>query len=532
MLSIVVALRNDDHGENMLHRTQIFLDGLTYWHQKFDWDIEIIIVEWNPPEDQPRLREVLLDPDGLVRYIEVPPEIHNELANSDVFPLYQMIAKNVGIRRARGKWILATNPDLLFTEYLAWFLSEEDLQEDSFYRVTRFDTEKRRIPLDTYPAVPDWIKYCEQHIYRVTRPAQQLHTAACGDFTLLARDQWHKLRGYPEWPIWSTHIDGVLLSMAFTGGLKQAIIENPARIYHLAHTKAGDSRNPNEEFPFPRLSHAKHYNSICQMMIDNKTPWIVNDENWGFADCEEEQIAPNAIRLMEGIRPSRYQQWISVLRALQARPNYNDQTPESLEFLAELIEIYKPTKIIELGVAYGLSLRTWIYATEDTDIPIVALDYGMQAFQDSLTLLPIPMKNPKRISLQQGNALTAHFLDFWNKDDRVLFYIDIHGERQMWYLLQNVVPLLPTGSIVAIDDLWYSPKLLTKESAQAFRTETVLPQTDPGRTGPNSFAPYWGGGSFMGYPEVKALMKWTDKNEIPLRFKLGVKTIYFIVERT
>src|SRR5262249_12417724 len=33
-----------------------------------------------------------------------------------------------------------------------------------------------------------------------------LHTNACGDFTLLAREDWARLRGYAEWPIFSWHL--------------------------------------------------------------------------------------------------------------------------------------------------------------------------------------------------------------------------------------------------------------------------------------------------------------------------------------
>ena len=70
----------------------------------------------NPPADKPPLVEALQWPADLgpcvVRVITVPHEIHARMAHSDALPLFQMIAKNVGIRRARGKFVLATNiPD-------------------------------------------------------------------------------------------------------------------------------------------------------------------------------------------------------------------------------------------------------------------------------------------------------------------------------------------------------------------------------------------------------------------------------------
>ena len=58
-----------------------------------------------------------------VRFIEVPPEVHRRFAHAEALPLYQMIAKNVGIRRARGQFVLATNIDILFSNELARFLA-------------------------------------------------------------------------------------------------------------------------------------------------------------------------------------------------------------------------------------------------------------------------------------------------------------------------------------------------------------------------------------------------------------------------
>jgi hypothetical protein len=59
-----------------------------------------------------------------VRFIQVPPEIHRKFRHADHLPLYQMIAKNVGIRRARGRFILVTNIDILFSDELVSFLAK------------------------------------------------------------------------------------------------------------------------------------------------------------------------------------------------------------------------------------------------------------------------------------------------------------------------------------------------------------------------------------------------------------------------
>ena len=62
-----------------------------------------------------------------VRIIEVPPELHRRFRHSENLPLFQMIAKNVGIRRARGRFVLATNIDILLSDELVRALARGEL---------------------------------------------------------------------------------------------------------------------------------------------------------------------------------------------------------------------------------------------------------------------------------------------------------------------------------------------------------------------------------------------------------------------
>ena len=121
-LSIVVCSRNDDHGGGLLRRMQAFIDGLSEQSTRYGLDAELLLVEWNPPEDSPRLSSILHLPGPrstlTARIIEVPESVHKQLAHSDSLSLFQMIAKNVGIRAARGRFVLATNVDILFSDEL------------------------------------------------------------------------------------------------------------------------------------------------------------------------------------------------------------------------------------------------------------------------------------------------------------------------------------------------------------------------------------------------------------------------------
>src|SRR6266699_4930351 len=257
LLSVVAASRNDGHGLHRLPRMQVFIDGLADQVARFGRDVELVLVDWNPPRDHPPLSEVLTAPATrgfVVRVITVPPEVHAGLSISSNLSFFQMIAKNVGIRRAEGEAVLATNIDIRLSDGL--FLdSTGDVPDRRVYRTDRVDiafdpgmtvdagvlrgSPAIRVHKKTgmyYPGVGmrhqqvrggaslarvalknpvdfmrratrriDLARYRQAFISIFGLP--QLHLNACGDFTLMTRKSWEELRGYPEWEVFSFHLE-------------------------------------------------------------------------------------------------------------------------------------------------------------------------------------------------------------------------------------------------------------------------------------------------------------------------------------
>ena len=188
-LSLVVTARNDDHGGNLLRRMQIFVDGWLAQARRYQIPSELIVVEWNPPADRAPLVEALRWPADTgpcaVRFVEVPREIHARYKHAESLPLYQMIAKNVGIRRARGRFILATNIDILFSDELAAFLGSQQLREDRMYRIDRHDAMSD-VPADA--PIGEQLAYCRNHLIRVNRRGGTFEVAPDGSPVLSAVD--------------------------------------------------------------------------------------------------------------------------------------------------------------------------------------------------------------------------------------------------------------------------------------------------------------------------------------------------------
>ncbi len=167
-LSVVVACRNDDHGGGLLPRAQAFFDLLLDQCSRHRLEAELIVVEWNPPADQPFLAEALRWPERLpcpVRFIRVPENIHGRYPHSQALALHQLIAKNVGIRRARGEFVLATNINVLLSEELLAWIAARKLCPDRLYRADRYDVP----PLANGCEVGDFLEHCRRHSFRAYR---------------------------------------------------------------------------------------------------------------------------------------------------------------------------------------------------------------------------------------------------------------------------------------------------------------------------------------------------------------------------
>jgi hypothetical protein len=295
-LSIVAASRNDAHGGNIRKRTQRFLDSLAEQCDRHRLPAELVMVDWNPPADRPPLREIFdippTSPYFTTRFITVPHEVHASLAHADVLPFFQMIAKNVGIRRARGKFVLATNIDILFSEELMAFLAGQTLQEGYFYRLDRHDLDVFAVPPKLFG--DDLAAFCRSHIHEVhgcyasyaagmqspTGNPVKLHENACGDFTLMSRRDWEQTGGYPEYALNSIYIDSFGLYRAVAAGIRQIMLTYPLCIYHINHSggwildKALCESKPSFSYD--------EYQALCLNILRKGKPPAGNNDKWGY----------------------------------------------------------------------------------------------------------------------------------------------------------------------------------------------------------------------------------------------------------
>jgi hypothetical protein len=377
-LSVVAASRNDDHGGDPLIRTQIFINCFAQQCEKYRLPAELILVDWNPVPDRPGLAEVLKLPAEAsfcqARIITVPAELHHRFKYAQRLPLFQMIAKNVGIRRARGKFILATNIDIIFSDELMAYIGKQQLDPKKLLRVDRYDIRSGISPTSTLEQILDYAwnhpvrsnhrlgpKPLVEHLYGhdgfkrqcdpdpefcrgissvevisedgiwtvrpdAKAPLGVLNTNACGDFTLLSRAGWDTIRGYAEFAAYSMNIDSLGVACAHYAGFEEISLLAPCVCFHIEHSLGSGWTPEGEKKLFSRLDQNQVLNPawhVLEPLIDDirsdKAPSALNTPDWGLArfNLPERSLLPGNMLPTDGlaVSPADYsgQEIISIL---------------------------------------------------------------------------------------------------------------------------------------------------------------------------------------------------------------------------
>ena len=234
-LSVVLTGRNDDHGSHFSRRfikALRFNDGHLLEH---GIDHEFVFVEWAPsagrrwlvdlvasefPEVLSRCRWWLVDP----RY-EAACALNRDLS----YP--EFLAKNVGIRRAAGQFVLSSNCDACFGREVLNRCARQLLTPGILYRAIRHDL---KLGLDLQDL--DWslLEDSRNHASRSGTLRPPFFQGGTGDFVMLDRETFHRLRGFNEiYRLARVGIDRNMLLHAYRNNVP--IEDIGGAVYHINH---------------------------------------------------------------------------------------------------------------------------------------------------------------------------------------------------------------------------------------------------------------------------------------------------------
>jgi len=356
-LSIVLATRNDDYAGSQKQRLENFF---ALWHFQLLGlcmrNVEFVVVDWNPPATRPPLRDIVDDglrlgnrpngPEGCskattssrvsvasgswFRVLEVSPVAISKLAEEGLMkrgqPMAEYYAKNVGIRAARGEFVLATNPDSVPSPALVRFLAGASLRKDTFYTASmRFDTTWPKTPHGPMAKVLKKLmkramddKPLKGTRYENTmnwRPesdadARTAFGSICqhgdkgkgtmpgywdfhaGDFLLATASAFEQVGAYVELP-WSHTVDSSILCKLQGQGFRNAVLLPPCFMAHQHHKIAvGENRAPADDMmSADDACEALQNDPLTELHEMQRDP-----KKWGMldvADINEVELLPS-----------------------------------------------------------------------------------------------------------------------------------------------------------------------------------------------------------------------------------------------
>jgi hypothetical protein len=154
------------------------------------------------------------------------------------------------------------------------------------------------------PPETDWAAFLEKwSLPEDMGKPEFVHMNGCGDFTLMAREHWHDLRGYAELDVFSMHLDSFLCWAAHHSGAQEEVLREPMRIYHIEHGVGSGWTPEGEDHLFERIarkgiqsvSYAELADLIAQMRR-LRAPVVFNLEDWGLAGERLAEKAPTGAK--------------------------------------------------------------------------------------------------------------------------------------------------------------------------------------------------------------------------------------------
>lgn len=343
-ISFVVVARNDDYAGQNIRRLQASLDCLIAQLNKYSLESEVVLVEWNQDLKSPPLSESIQWPKDSdycsVRIITVPHKYHKRFRGHEKKPFCATGSANAGIRRAAGEFVVAKVSDSFYSNELVARIAQKNLRTDEMYRVIRHDVDSSLLN-KSFDRPDDCLEFCKDHVVCVNDKVPQgmgelptLHTDACGDFQLMHRSLWERLRGFWERDIMATFSDSLLSYCLLAAGIREVLWPPPAAVYKITHNNMFAKRmiysKPFfekfiEKTPLPaakksemiRQYNDKHYPpchisgvsvvsykefiDLCREILAGQRPYYFNDIHWGLGDAGLREVSVVHSKVMQCI---------------------------------------------------------------------------------------------------------------------------------------------------------------------------------------------------------------------------------------
>jgi len=283
-ISAVIVSRNDGYGGHLNERA-------TYcFNSAIDTYDEVIYVDWNS-ETHSLLYDIKdnIQFKGNFKHIVITPEVASLLTNNDLHAqkCCEVLARNIGLRRATGDWLVSTNIDIIHPKRNELEDTLNNADSKTLYTIGRRHISWNIIK-DYHNGEIIFDKWKELREYYVNNSPESLHLAdsvkgdpyslisCCGDYQIATKEIWNAIKGFEEELIYSLYADTNVQKKAVEHGFNIKALYGPA-LFHIDHGKGGggflDGIN--------KVTN-DHYRAITYQKETENT------ESWGFGNTEIE----------------------------------------------------------------------------------------------------------------------------------------------------------------------------------------------------------------------------------------------------
>lgn len=247
-ISAIIVSRNDNYGGHLNERAIYAINSAIATYD------EVVYVDWNSPDGHSLLWDIRdnLELKGNLKHIIIPPEAASQLTNYDPHAqkCCEVLARNIGIRRAEGDYIVSTNIDIIQPKREDIInLIEAKGTEGFFTTVSRRPMEWDQIKefqggdynFSNWSAFRDYayINSVPRNELEKTTPGDEYSIInCCGDFQLASKTVWDDIRGFEEELIYPLFADTNVQKKAKDKGYQLSGEFSPP-LFHINHGSKG-----------------------------------------------------------------------------------------------------------------------------------------------------------------------------------------------------------------------------------------------------------------------------------------------------
>jgi hypothetical protein len=286
-LTAVIISRNDNYGGHLNERATYAINSAINTYD------EVFYIDWNSPthsllwdiKDNLQLK-------GNLKHFVIPPSAASQLTgyDSEAQLCCEVLARNIGIRRATGDYIVSTNIDIIHPkrEDIEKIINESDGN-------TMITLSRREVTWEIINEFhggemnfQEWDKLRDYIYVNSEKRMVEEKTVAgddyslincCGDFQLAPKHIWNEIKGFEEDLIYPLYADTNVQKKSVKHGFGLKAIFDPP-MFHINHGSKGWGGGGFAD-GINKKANDLHRAITFQELTENL-------DTWGFSDIEIE----------------------------------------------------------------------------------------------------------------------------------------------------------------------------------------------------------------------------------------------------